>query len=266
MTCPAGIRRSGVLMSAPQLRPAFLAVAPTLSAILAACAGILLLASGATPSEPTRFAIWLAVAPGPLIEVSHFVSSILGLVLILLAFGLRSRLDAAWWAALFALAGRSGPGPVQGVELGRDGHPDGHHAGHAAVPRGLPAQGGPVADGDHARLAAVGRRRPDRGGPVRLVDLRPHRIRRPVGDEDHRRPGSGPGHPLVGRRRHRADGDRRLAADRDAGHAARGRRHRSRSSTASAPSWPRPRTPSRPRTWPCWATSASCSRLRARAS
>src|SRR6478736_8153562 len=93
MTCPAGIRRSGVLMSAPQLRPAFLAVAPTL------------LASGATPSEPTRFAIWLAVAPGPLIEVSHFVSSILGLVLILLAFGLRSRLDAAWWAALFALAG-----------------------------------------------------------------------------------------------------------------------------------------------------------------
>jgi lysylphosphatidylglycerol synthetase-like protein (DUF2156 family) len=108
-------------MSAPQLRPAFLAVAPTLSAILAACAGILLLASGATPSEPTRFAIWLAVAPGPLIEISHFVSSILGLVLILLAFGLRSRLDAAWWAALFALAGGGGPGPVQGPELGRDG-------------------------------------------------------------------------------------------------------------------------------------------------
>jgi lysylphosphatidylglycerol synthetase-like protein (DUF2156 family) len=91
-------------MSAPQLRPAFLAVAPTLSAILAACAGILLLASGATPAEPTRFAIWVAVAPGPLIEVSHFVSSILGLVLVLLAFGLRSRLDAAWWAALFTLA------------------------------------------------------------------------------------------------------------------------------------------------------------------
>jgi lysylphosphatidylglycerol synthetase-like protein (DUF2156 family) len=42
--------------------------------------------------------------PGPLIEVSHFVSSILGLILILLAFGLRSRLDAAWWAALFTLA------------------------------------------------------------------------------------------------------------------------------------------------------------------
>jgi lysylphosphatidylglycerol synthetase-like protein (DUF2156 family) len=29
-----------------------------------------------------------------LIEISHFVSSILGLVLVLLAFGLRSRLDA----------------------------------------------------------------------------------------------------------------------------------------------------------------------------
>jgi len=91
-------------MSAPQLRPAFLAVAPTLSAILAASAGVILLASGATPSEPTRFVIWLAVAPGPLIEISHFISSILGLILILLAFGLRSRLDAAWWAALFSLA------------------------------------------------------------------------------------------------------------------------------------------------------------------
>jgi lysylphosphatidylglycerol synthetase-like protein (DUF2156 family) len=92
-------------MSAPELRPAALAVAPTLSAILAAGAGILLLASGATPSEPTRFALWVAVAPGPLIEISHFLSSILGLVLILLAFGLRARLDAAWWAALATLAG-----------------------------------------------------------------------------------------------------------------------------------------------------------------
>lgn len=91
-------------MSAPELRPAALAIAPTLAAILAASAGVMLLASGATPSEPTRFALLLAFAPDLLIEVSHFVSSILGLVLLLLAFGLRSRLDGAWWAAVITLA------------------------------------------------------------------------------------------------------------------------------------------------------------------
>lgn len=91
-------------MSAPELRPAFLAVAPTLAAVLAAFAGVLLLASGATPSEPTRFALLLVYAPSVLIEISHFVSSILGLVLVLLAFGLSARLDAAWWATLVTLA------------------------------------------------------------------------------------------------------------------------------------------------------------------
>jgi phosphatidylglycerol lysyltransferase len=63
----------------------------------------MLLASGATPSEPTRFLLLLAFAPDLLIEISHFFSSILGLVLLLLAFGLRARLGAAWWAALIVL-------------------------------------------------------------------------------------------------------------------------------------------------------------------
>jgi len=78
-------------------------MAPTLSAILAVSAGVMLLTSGATPSEPTPFALLLAFAPDLLIEISHFVSSILGLVLLLLAFGLRSRLDGAWWAAVISL-------------------------------------------------------------------------------------------------------------------------------------------------------------------
>lgn len=90
-------------MSSTVFRPAALAIAPTLAAILAASAGVMLLASGATPSEPTRFLLLLAFAPDLLIEISHFFSSILGLVLLLLAFGLRSRLGAAWWAALIVL-------------------------------------------------------------------------------------------------------------------------------------------------------------------
>src|SRR3990167_4285174 len=91
-------------MSSTVFRPAALATAPTLAAILTASAGVMLLASGATPSEPTRFLLLLAFAPDLLIEISHFFSSILGLVLLLLAFGLRSRLGAAWWAALIVLA------------------------------------------------------------------------------------------------------------------------------------------------------------------
>jgi phosphatidylglycerol lysyltransferase len=91
-------------MSSTVFRPAALAIAPTLAAILTASAGVMLLASGATPSEPTRFLLLLAFAPDLLIEISHFFSSILGLVLLLLAFGLRARLGAAWWAALFVLA------------------------------------------------------------------------------------------------------------------------------------------------------------------
>jgi phosphatidylglycerol lysyltransferase len=67
-------------------------------AVLTAAAGVLLLASGATPSDPARF-MWLAEhAPIILIEVSSFVSSVLGVVLVMLAFGLSRRLDAAWAA------------------------------------------------------------------------------------------------------------------------------------------------------------------------
>jgi phosphatidylglycerol lysyltransferase len=68
-------------------------------ALLALAAGVMLLASGATPGDPERLR-WLADhAPLPVIEVSHFVSSIIGLMLVLVAFGLRQRLDAAWATA-----------------------------------------------------------------------------------------------------------------------------------------------------------------------
>ncbi|HEY5289965.1 MAG TPA: bifunctional lysylphosphatidylglycerol flippase/synthetase MprF [Caulobacteraceae bacterium] len=86
------------------LRPAMLAGAPNILALLVAAAGVMLLASGATPSDPTRF-MWLAEhAPIVLIEISSFISSILGVVLVMLAFGLSRRLDAAWAASEGVLA------------------------------------------------------------------------------------------------------------------------------------------------------------------
>ena len=85
------------------LRPAIMAGAPGLMALLTVAAGVMLLTSGATPSDPARF-MWLAEhTPIILIEVSHFLSSILGLVLIVLAFGLSRRLDGAWGATAFVL-------------------------------------------------------------------------------------------------------------------------------------------------------------------
>ncbi|MFM8941535.1 MAG: oxacillin resistance protein FmtC, partial [Phenylobacterium sp.] len=86
-----------------EFRPAVLAVAPLAGAILVMAAGAMLIASGATPSSPERFMRLSLALPTLVIDVSHFASSVLGLVLVMLAFGLRSRLDAAWAASVAVL-------------------------------------------------------------------------------------------------------------------------------------------------------------------
>jgi phosphatidylglycerol lysyltransferase len=80
-----------------------MAAAPWTAAILTLAAGVMLLASGATPSEPVRFMRLIQFTPVYLIEASHFLSSIMGLALVMLAFGLRARLDAAWAATMGVL-------------------------------------------------------------------------------------------------------------------------------------------------------------------
>jgi phosphatidylglycerol lysyltransferase len=85
------------------LKPGLYAAAPWTAALLTMAAGVMLLASGATPSEPYRFMRLLEITPVLLIEVSHFASSVVGLALVLLAFGLRARLDAAWAATMATL-------------------------------------------------------------------------------------------------------------------------------------------------------------------
>jgi lysylphosphatidylglycerol synthetase-like protein (DUF2156 family) len=85
------------------LKPAAFAAAPPVAAALTLAAGVMLLASGASPSVPGRFVELMEEAPLVLIEISHFVSSVAGLALVLLAFGLRARLDAAWAATVATL-------------------------------------------------------------------------------------------------------------------------------------------------------------------
>ena len=85
------------------LKPAAFAAAPFTAALLTLGAGVMLLASGATPSEPVRFMRLIQFTPVYLIEASHFLSSIAGVALVMLAFGLRARLNAAWPATMSVL-------------------------------------------------------------------------------------------------------------------------------------------------------------------
>jgi len=86
-----------------EYQTAALAFAPWTLAIATAAAGVMLLFSSATPSDPMRFLELARVTPLLLIEISDFLSSVIGLALILVAFGLSRRLDAAWFASLLLL-------------------------------------------------------------------------------------------------------------------------------------------------------------------
>lgn len=66
--------------------------------------GLVLLFSGATPPVSARLS-WLAAhVPVSVIEASHFLGSVAGVLLLLLSQGLARRLDAAWLAAVATLA------------------------------------------------------------------------------------------------------------------------------------------------------------------
>ncbi len=86
------------------LKPAVRELAPAGSAAATFAAGAMLLISGATPNEVDRFGWLFQLAPPELINASHFASSIIGLLLLLLADGLRRRVGAAWWGAIFLSA------------------------------------------------------------------------------------------------------------------------------------------------------------------
>ncbi len=80
-------------------------VAPQLLSVTTFLSGVVLLFSGATPAVPQRM-LWLErFLPLPIIELSHFIGSILGLGLLLLARGLQRRIDAAYLLSAVLLAG-----------------------------------------------------------------------------------------------------------------------------------------------------------------
>ena len=79
-------------------------VTPRVLAIFTFLAGAVLLFSGATPAAEGRLD-WLAdVLPLPVIEASHFLGSVVGVVLLLISQGVARRLDATYYLAITSVA------------------------------------------------------------------------------------------------------------------------------------------------------------------
>ncbi|HEY0939177.1 MAG TPA: bifunctional lysylphosphatidylglycerol flippase/synthetase MprF [Steroidobacter sp.] len=92
--------RSGI--AAPIGRAA-VRLSPMLLATMTFIAGGWLLVSGVTPASAGATDLLALHVPLPLVEASHFLGSVTGFAMIVIARGLLHRLDAAWWGA-FVLA------------------------------------------------------------------------------------------------------------------------------------------------------------------
>lgn len=75
-------------------------LAPTLLATLALVLGAMLVLSSVTPTPGDNLDLLAGLLPLPVVEGAHFLASILGLMLVVVARGLSQRLDGAWWGAL----------------------------------------------------------------------------------------------------------------------------------------------------------------------
>ena len=76
---------------------------PRVLAVFTFIAGVVLLASGATPAAPGRLSFLNRLLPLGVIELSHFAGSVLGAALLLLSQGLARRLDAAYALTVLAM-------------------------------------------------------------------------------------------------------------------------------------------------------------------
>lgn len=91
------------LLGARQAIRAASGLAAPVLALLVFISGVVLLFSGATPSMDERLAALGFLIPHRLIDASHFGASLVGMLCLLLAQGLRRRLSAAWALTLVLL-------------------------------------------------------------------------------------------------------------------------------------------------------------------
>lgn len=79
---------------------AWSAIAPRLAAMSALAGGFVLMLSANSPMENARREMLRGFLPLPFVEASHFLSSITGTLMIIVAHGLLRRVRAAWWIAV----------------------------------------------------------------------------------------------------------------------------------------------------------------------
>ncbi|MBD1600568.1 bifunctional lysylphosphatidylglycerol flippase/synthetase MprF [Pseudomonas typographi] len=91
-----------LLFARQAIRVASGLAAPIL-AVLVFLSGVVLLFSGATPEIDTRLEHMGFLLPHRLIDASHFIASLIGVLCLLLAQGLRRRLSAAWMLTMVLL-------------------------------------------------------------------------------------------------------------------------------------------------------------------
>jgi phosphatidylglycerol lysyltransferase len=77
--------------------------APRLLALCTFAAGALLLFSGAVPAAGDRLRLLRRLVPLPIVELSHFLNSLIGLGLLVVSQALARRVDAAWSLAVGGL-------------------------------------------------------------------------------------------------------------------------------------------------------------------
>ena len=97
-------RREGVVRAARVFGPWVQPLVPNVLAFGAFFGGAVLLVSGATPAVGSRLAWLNNLVPLPVLEVSHFLGSLTGAGLLLLARGVQQRLDAAYFLTAGLLA------------------------------------------------------------------------------------------------------------------------------------------------------------------
>lgn len=93
------------------------AVAPKLIAVFMLLAGGVLLLSGATPGDPARLVLVATIIPLPAIEIAHVAGSLIGCALLLVAWGLARRLDAAYYMGIVGLAAGMGASLLKGADF-----------------------------------------------------------------------------------------------------------------------------------------------------
>jgi phosphatidylglycerol lysyltransferase len=109
-------RRDAVARAAHAAAQWLPALAPRVAAAVTFLAGTVLLFSGSLPAEGGRLEVLRDIVPLPVLEASHFLGSIIGVALLLLARGLANRLDAAYHVAVALLGAAIATSLLKGID------------------------------------------------------------------------------------------------------------------------------------------------------